>query len=334
MIQTHPCAGKCQSIYHLQYLSRIKRQPFPESSLLTRKIRHAFRERQIKPSITLYFQSPNSEHTHQKRSSCRQRLPKKKKKKAKIFAIFEGKKVSFFFFCGGGGGGEMKLSSKPISSPGRAGKYPPPLMLFLRGNVGSRSRGRSRSSPMFVRRKNIAVETQEPSSPKVTCMGQVRVKRSTQTGSKPGRPRTPTRRRSRCKWIRNFLFFHHFPGKLKAKAFFRPWKKWGLFFQMGFCKKPKTRKDSSKFGNKKVEDSVEESDEDAKEAKIFVSSCSSPPRNALILTRCRSAPYRSSSLAYRFWGSPLANQETTEQETELENRGAIWKHKASNSHKM
>ncbi|XVE76216.1 hypothetical protein DITRI_Ditri12bG0155300 [Diplodiscus trichospermus] len=215
----------------------------------------------------------------------------------------------------------MKLSSKPISSPGRAEKYPPPLMRFLRSNVGSRSRGRSRSSPMFVRKKNTAIETQEPSSPKVTCMGQVRVKRSKQTGSKPGRPGAPTRRRRRCKWIRNVLFCHHFPGKIKAKPLFRhSWKKWGVFFNMGFCRKPRSREDSSKLGNK-IEDTVEESEEDEKEAKIFSSSYPSPPKNALILTRCRSAPYRSSSLACRFWGSPLANHETKEEETEKENKG-------------
>ncbi|EOY07781.1 hypothetical protein QUC31_011159 [Theobroma cacao] len=229
----------------------------------------------------------------------------------------------------------MKLSAKPISSPGRAEKYPPPLMRFLRSNVGSRSRGRSRSSPMFVRKKNTAIETQEPTSPKVTCMGQVRVKRSKQAGTKPGRHGAPTRRRSLCNWIRNALFCRHFAGKVKAKPSCRPtWKKWGAFFQMGSCRKPKTREDSSKFGNK-IEDFVEgneeeeeESEKNEKEAKIFVSSSSSsPPKNALILTRCRSAPYRSSSLACRFWESPLANQETNEEETEeteeekRENRG-------------
>ncbi|XVF07947.1 hypothetical protein REPUB_Repub06bG0183100 [Reevesia pubescens] len=225
----------------------------------------------------------------------------------------------------------MKLLSKPISSPGRTEKYPPPLMRVLRSNVGSRSRGRSRSSPMFVRKKNIAIETQEPTSPKVTCMGQVRVKRSKQTGSaKPGRPGAPTCRRNRCKWIRNALFCNHFPGKVKAKPFFRPsWKKWGTFFHMESCRKSKTGEDSSKFRNiiegsveenEEDEEEEEESEENEKEAKIFVSSfCSSPPKNALILTRCRSAPYRSSSLACRFWGSPLANQET--EGTELENRG-------------
>lgn len=210
----------------------------------------------------------------------------------------------------------MKVSSKPISSPCRGEKYPPQLMRFLRSNVGSRSRGRSRSSPMFARRKHAPIETQEPSSPKVTCMGQVRVRRSKQTAP----PGTPTCRSSRCKWITNALFCHNLPGKVKAKPFVKPsWEKWGTFFPMGSCRKPQTREDSSKYGNK-MERSEEESEEEEK-AKIFASSsCSSPPKNALILTRCQSAPYRSSSLAFRFWGSPLANHETNE-ETEVANRG-------------
>lgn len=45
-----------------------------------------------------------------------------------------------------------------------------------------------------------------------------------------------------------------------------------------------------------------------------------PPKNALLLTRCRSAPYRSSSLASRFWGSPVNGEETEEGlKTELQN---------------
>ncbi|KAJ1398478.1 hypothetical protein SESBI_31078 [Sesbania bispinosa] len=169
----------------------------------------------------------------------------------------------------------MKLSTKPISSPGRTDKFPPPLMRFLRTNAGNRSRGRSRSSSMFLRKKNTAIETQEPSSPKVTCMGQVRVRRSSkQATAKKGRPSSssagdgaPTT--CRCCWYNN------------------------------------------------EEDSEQEETERENRVNAFVSNCSSstPPRNALLLTRCRSAPYRSSSLASRFWGSPLRNEET-----ELENR--------------
>ncbi|KAE8689736.1 Detected protein of unknown function [Hibiscus syriacus] len=108
----------------------------------------------------------------------------------------------------------MMLSSNPISSPCRADKYPPQLMRFLTSKGASRSsRGRSRSSPMFVRKKKAAVETQEPSSPKVTCVGQVRVK---QTGSKSGPPGAPTRPNSRCKWITEALFCIISPGKSRS----------------------------------------------------------------------------------------------------------------------
>lgn len=56
-----------------------------------------------------------------------------------------------------------------------------------------------------------------------------------------------------------------------------------------------------------------------------------PPKNALLLTRCRSAPYRSSSLASRFWGSPLNIEETEEgQKTELQN-GQQTEHEKSSS---
>lgn len=224
---------------------------------------------------------------------------------------------------------KMKITTKPMSSPGRAEKYPPPLMRFLRSNVSSRSRGRSRSSPMFVlRKKSTAIETQEPTSPKVTCMGQVRVRRSKQPGKRAG---APTKRR--CKWIRNSCFCPRFKGRVKPRAF-RPasWCRWVLCFRGSFRRKSKIREGSSqkesKFGDKS-ESFVQESQQDEEpeeqeeeEAKVLVSSSCTPPKNAFLLTRCRSAPYRSSSLAGRFWGSPLANEETEqdEQKTEQENR--------------
>ena len=219
----------------------------------------------------------------------------------------------------------MKLSTRPISSPGRTEKFPPPLMRFLRTNVGSKSRGRSRSSPMFVRKKNnttTAIETQEPSSPKVTCMGQVRVKRSSKPNSRKSHPTcTDAPVRCRCRWIPRALFCHHFAGKLRPKLCRPVWSKWGSFFQVSFRRKVEIRDEQPKkivprFEEKNEDSEENEEDEDEEEAKVFVSSCTSPPKNALILTRCRSAPYRSSSLASRFWGSPLKSEEKTEHEEE------------------
>ncbi|XP_044473061.1 uncharacterized protein LOC123201567 [Mangifera indica] len=217
----------------------------------------------------------------------------------------------------------MKLSTKPISSPGRVEKYPPPLMRFLRSNVGSRSRGRSRASPMFVvlPKKTAAIETQEPTSPKVTCMGQVRVRRSKQPGKRTGAPT-----KGRCKWMKKAFLCRHFDWKIKPKSLRPVWRKCVMFFRMSFRSRngSKIREESwkteSKFGSTN-EGFVQEED-----AKVFVSPSFTPPRNALLLTRCRSAPYRSSSLAGRFWGSPLASEETEQEEaktarTEWQNRG-------------
>ncbi|KAM6569048.1 hypothetical protein CsatB_017033 [Cannabis sativa] len=229
----------------------------------------------------------------------------------------------------------MKLSTKPISSPGRTEKFPPPLMRFLRTNVGSKSRGRSRASPMFVRKKNpsSAIETQEPSSPKVTCMGQVRVRRS----SKQKKPTKPRRTESapakvedsvccRCRWIPRALFCHHYCAeKFRPKLCSPVWSKWRSFFQASFRRKVVSREETCKIGSR-FDVKSQDSDEEEREAKIFASAttttatttttCSTtPPKNAFLLTRCRSAPYRSSSLASRFWGSPLKS-EKTEQEPE------------------
>ncbi|KAJ7972430.1 Protamine P1 family protein [Quillaja saponaria] len=211
----------------------------------------------------------------------------------------------------------MKLSSKPISSPGRTEKFPPPFMGFLRSNAGSKSRGRSRSSPMFVRRKNTTVETQEPSSPKVTCMGQVRVRRSSkQAAAKRGRPgRNRVSTRNRCRWVRSTLFCNHFVGKTRLSLCRPVWPKWVSLFRVSSWRKSKIRENSlrteSKLGDQS-EDSEEDDEEEEERAKVFVSNSCTPPKNALLLTRCRSAPYRSSSLADRFWGSPPRTEETGE----------------------
>ncbi|XP_038721282.1 transcriptional regulator ATRX [Tripterygium wilfordii] len=227
----------------------------------------------------------------------------------------------------------MRLATKPISSPGRTEKFPPPLMRFLRTNVGSKSRGRSRSSPMFVlRKKSTVIEAQEPSSPKVTCMGQVRVRRSKQSGTNSSTrtraSRTNTSGRRRCKWIRNSLSCYFVNKKFKKpKSLKTVWRKWVLFFHVDFKgrRRSKTREDSpkieSRFGNKSedLEQDDDREDIEEKASRVYASSSiSSPPKNALLLTRSRSAPYRSSSLASRFWGSPLANEETEQQKQEEE----------------
>ncbi|CAI9762060.1 unnamed protein product [Fraxinus pennsylvanica] len=148
----------------------------------------------------------------------------------------------------------MKISSKSVSSPSRAEKFPPPLIMFLRSNGGSRSRGRSRASPMFYLRskKNAAaIETaQEPSSPKVTCIGQIRVKRSSKS-SEPKKTGATTS--CPCGWFKkincyNFTSRFHKPEPLR-----RLFIKCGLFFRSQCCKKVDTRGDS--FGAEPIQTS-------------------------------------------------------------------------------
>ncbi|KAF8101832.1 hypothetical protein N665_0201s0145 [Sinapis alba] len=209
----------------------------------------------------------------------------------------------------------MSFSSGPVSSPGRT-ENPPLLMRFLRTNAGSRSRHRSRSRsrskrPIFFRRKN-ATETQEPSSPKVTCMGQVRINRSKKP--KPGTNRvagghlhggaTESRRRRRCGWVKNAFSCHPFSGKLKPTCFSPAWRKWKSFTNVSFSRKSEKRSASSRsepifFSRSTVEPEEvrkKERKQEEDEADSDKSFPATPPRNAFLLTRCRSAPYRSPSL--------------------------------------
>lgn len=210
----------------------------------------------------------------------------------------------------------MKGLSKPISSPNRTEKFPPPLMRFLRSNVGSKSsRGRTRASPMFMRksRNNVAIETtQEPSSPKVTCIGQVRVRRSSKSTRKQQRI---GERKQKTPYCCNFQW--KIVRLHRPKSIISSLKKWVCCFRFG--KKVESIQKVQRFVNttassenigtlNAVEIGVFESGKEDGYADFN----SNPPKNALILTRCRSAPYRSSSLASKFWGSPLNHQHSSD----------------------
>lgn len=70
----------------------------------------------------------------------------------------------------------------------------------------------------------------------------------------------------------------------------------------------------SRVGNE-AEDSEEEDEERGEGARdaAFASSIPSPPKNALILTRCRSAPQRSSVSGYGYRSSPARSDGTGEE---------------------
>ncbi|KAL5166781.1 Non-specific lipid-transfer protein 3 [Glycine soja] len=185
-------------------------------------------------------------------------------------------------------------------------KFPPPLMRFLRSNAASRSSRRSKSSPMFIRKKNtttIETQIQEPSSSKVTCMGQVRDKRPSKQGATTKRDLAPTRCRCRCNccWIRSP---NNHPCRCKPL-----WPNWPSLFRRKPTKLKHHSEPECNFHDQESELPFHERVNVDKDSD-FASNSSTPPRNALLLTRCRSAPYRSSSLASRFCSSPVKDQET------------------------
>ncbi|KHN40624.1 Non-specific lipid-transfer protein 3 [Glycine soja] len=167
--------------------------------------------------------------------------------------------------------------------------------------VSSRSSRRSKSSPMFIRKKNtttIETQTQEPSSSKVTCMGQVRDKRPSKQGATTKRDLAPTRCRCNCCWIRSP---NNHPCRCKPL--------WPNFFRRKPTKLKHPSEPERNFHDQESELPFHERVNVDKDSD-FASNSSTPPRNALLLTRCRSAPYRSSSLASRFRSSPVKDQET------------------------
>uniref|UniRef100_A0A9I9D740 Uncharacterized protein n=1 Tax=Cucumis melo TaxID=3656 RepID=A0A9I9D740_CUCME len=198
----------------------------------------------------------------------------------------------------------MKQLSKSISSPSRTDLFPPPLMSFLRADAGNRSKSsRSRSSPIFIRKKNVAIETEEPSSPKVTCMGQVRT-------NKRSSNKTPA---VRCRWIRSVLSFN----RRHCRTF---WNRSAMLFR---GKREIRRISESRVGNEAEDSEKDEEDDDGRDRDAVYASSSvpSPPKNALILTRCRSTPNRSSFNDNRYRSSSITSDGSTVEEEEKTERG-------------
>ncbi|XP_068644867.1 uncharacterized protein [Aristolochia californica] len=207
----------------------------------------------------------------------------------------------------------MKLSSKPVfSSPGRPENFPPPLTRSLLSSNGrSRSR-RVRSSPMFRRK---AIETPEPGSPKVTCMGQIRVRKSRQNAS----PR-------RCRFCIQSLFSFSSPRN----------PNWRKLFAFCFRKKVQVREFSqNKDLSPETEAVMDSASKPTKAAAVAVAveegiivgkseedfAAPSPPKNALLLMRSRSEPHRSSELANQFRGSPMGAGDRIAKQEEEEEEG-------------
>ncbi|XP_068658228.1 uncharacterized protein [Aristolochia californica] len=289
----------------------------------------------------------------------------------------------------------MRIPSKSIHSPGRTDKFRDggsssssslhtSLSRRLRHN-GSLKGGQA--SPMFPstsKKKGCAFDTPEPTSPKVTCIGQVRVKtkkqgkkirarskkrgelsfRKTQEGNdhqaaEDGRLERRHQRwvslpLSICEALRTFgADFNCFQpcggrsscgssGEDRDKGEKRStttttgtcgavFARWLMALQEGEEEKrrelqeqvalavedrgPKEEADDAKRGGHCAEKVLVEEDE-------TVPVCI-PPKNALLLMRCRSEPFRMSSYAQRFWESPVPKdaEEVLDDQDEEEEEG-------------
>ncbi|XP_074588699.1 uncharacterized protein LOC141844558 [Curcuma longa] len=259
---------------------------------------------------------------------------------------------------------------KVSSSPGRE-KLPPPIGLarLLYGKaIGSRGRRLSasaaRSSPMFVSRSRsrgrsasaaaeaaAAAEEGEPSSPKVTCIGQVRMRNKKRTPSAKQRkaPSAKKRRSHSC-----LVSCHCFHKAFLCVVFKTPpggggggrrrwlWRRRWSCIQSSRSEEYKERKKPDplkspqppEFITCATKEADKRGDSEGKngeavavreEPRVSLSSetTSSPPKNALLLMRCRSAPHnRASSLATGRFALPsdeeLVQQSAAGEETTQE----------------
>ncbi|XP_064985787.1 uncharacterized protein LOC135625236 isoform X2 [Musa acuminata AAA Group] len=199
------------------------------------------------------------------------------------------------------------------SSPGRE-KLPAPGLARILTGSGSRSRGRhaGRSSPMFSSRSKsvgrsseaaqaaltAAGQEGEPSSPKVTCIGQVRIR-----NKKPARPETPRPKDPKppCQCFHKALLCSLFPARKKPKggggrSLWRRWVPLGGRSGGYQRREPDSpRAPPLEFIVIKTDEGDEEAEAEEHEEATRVFVPSAPPKNALLLMRCRSAPHNSAT---------------------------------------
>ncbi|KAM0937633.1 hypothetical protein DsansV1_C24g0181271 [Dioscorea sansibarensis] len=274
-------------------------------------------------------------------------------------------------------------SAKSLMSPARTAA--PSLSSSLSRRLRSSGSVKAgEQSPMFpaavaaaaARKKGCSFEAAEPSSPKVTCIGQVRVKsKKKKNKCKVTQGAAMARSRSQRRSGGEASFRRAGPGVGEGERECRPWGFCEALRSFGseincfvpcrggrssFCssskagfegeKEEKMRKGSScggavfgwmmavqeseegkggevvglvvqENGRREVSLVVEKVEEEKEVVEVEVveesrASVCVPPKNALLLMRCRSDPVRMAALATRFWGSPAAAKVGAEEEEE------------------
>lgn len=243
----------------------------------------------------------------------------------------------------------------PAASPGRAEKpqlpapAPPGLarLLLSKSRRGGRSRRAPATSPMFVSarggrsRASSGGAEGEPSSPKVTCIGQVRMRNKGKKKKKPNAEKAKAAKaKGYCRCLKKaFLCGGLFefdrrrrsgkqaapppPPEVEQRSTRRsPW----VFSSrdVAVAAAPTAKPADARSGKAAAEDDddlimevgaggfgsvgrrqeaaeINEKAEGAEEAELVSSATTTPPKNALLLMRCRSAPQnRTSPLTSRF----------------------------------
>ncbi|XP_010279219.1 PREDICTED: trichohyalin [Nelumbo nucifera] len=280
----------------------------------------------------------------------------------------------------------MKISSKSMLSPGRTDKFREPSSLSSSLSRRLRSHGSMRggqASPMFPtgnKKRGSTFDTAEPSSPKVTCIGQVRVKtkkhgKKMRTRSK--RCRNGSFRRTEqiqdgvhpqqhqeclphrnqrwvhiplsiCEALRAFgAEFNCFlpcrssctstnerekaekartsPASTPTSSCGTVFARWLLALQDSEEEKRREMelvvREEEKRKNLKmvhvidIEEKGEAKEVAGEEEEGRVSICV-PPKNALLLMRCRSDPVKMASLANRYWESSVTKAGDDEDDDE------------------
>ncbi|XP_047336470.1 transcriptional regulator ATRX-like [Impatiens glandulifera] len=250
----------------------------------------------------------------------------------------------------------MNISSRSILSPARHHPHPHPLSLSASLSRRLRTDGslKGGQSPMFPtntasnskKRTSGALDNPEPSSPKVTCIGQVRVKskKKKNNNNKHGRKlRNPSRRRSggdgsfrrtdnwgsidlssssqsnilpenkhrNQRWVHLPLTICEGLKGLGAEiSCLLPCRSSSCFSSERGSKRERSIRSNleeieisrEKFEANKLDTSDVGEEEDEEKLSVCV-----PPKNALLLMRCRSDPMRMAALSRRLLESPLSN---------------------------
>ncbi|GMP53023.1 hypothetical protein CsSME_00018625 [Camellia sinensis var. sinensis] len=248
----------------------------------------------------------------------------------------------------------MKISSKSILNPCRGRNTPICLSTSLSRRLRTNTSLKGGQSPMFPtsgKKRGCALENPgEPSSPKVTCIGQVRVKTKKKQGKRMrggevgvGFGRVEQSREGfnnnnhpnqiqnqECLKHRNQRWVHLPLSICEALRGFG--SEFSCLFQCGREKEEKTEAGERSLrrhvdlGEKieieeekwEVNDCIVEEEEEEEESRVSI--CI-PPKNALLLMRCRSDPMRMSALTNRLWelqSAPEGEEEDNDDHEQIE----------------